>query len=189
MNPPGSITRWLRPTCDIKAASQALWDRYFERMLHFARKKLEGCSLRVMDEEDVASSAFNSFYGALHEGRLPDLKNRDNVWAVILAITQRKAIDLIRYNQAKKRVREEEVSLDEVIADTPDPALEAMAKDETERLLSLLKDPVMKQIAVFAMTGVKKCEIARRLDISPDAVRRKLDYIGKILEREGRPFA
>jgi hypothetical protein len=62
---------------------------------------LRATSRRVADEEDVALSAFDSFCAGAERGRFPDLKDRDNLWALLVTITARKAADLAQHNQAQ----------------------------------------------------------------------------------------
>ena len=99
-----SVTHWIH---EIKkgesAAASALWERYFDQLVRLARRKLRGMPCRVADEEDVALSAFDSFCRAAAKGRFPDLADRDSLWRLLLQMTARKAVDLIRYNERKKR--------------------------------------------------------------------------------------
>ena len=53
------------------AAAQKIWERYFQRLVGLARKKLEGVPRRSFDEEDVALSAFDSFFRGVATGRRP----------------------------------------------------------------------------------------------------------------------
>src|SRR5262245_40207460 len=101
-----SITRWIEGAKQgEEEALQALWERYFDKLVRFARSKLESGSRRVEDEEDVALSAFKSFCMAARAGRFPDLKDRDGLWRLLLSMTARKAVDLKRYvNRQKRRV-------------------------------------------------------------------------------------
>ena len=54
-----SVSQWLD---GVKAGDSAsieqLWQRYFEKLVRLARGKLPGHCRRVLDEEDVAISAF-----------------------------------------------------------------------------------------------------------------------------------
>ena len=45
---------------------------------------------RASDEEDVALSAFQSFYQGIARGRFPQLEDRDNLWRLLITITARK---------------------------------------------------------------------------------------------------
>ena len=57
-----SISRWLAQLqAGDRTAAQKLWERYFQRLVGLARKKLQGMPRRAADEEDIALSAFASF--------------------------------------------------------------------------------------------------------------------------------
>src|SRR4051794_18449637 len=94
----GSVTRWIG---DLKsggdAAAQRLWERYFERLVHLARKKLRNDrrSRTVEDEEDAALSAFDSFCRGVDGGRFPSLTDRDDLWRLLVVLTVRKVLDQI----------------------------------------------------------------------------------------------
>lgn len=51
------------------AAAQALWARYFDRLAGLARRRLSDRTRRVADEEDMALSAFDSFFRGVAAGR------------------------------------------------------------------------------------------------------------------------
>src|SRR5262245_64764290 len=84
MSPDGSVTRWLDLLQAGKSeAVQALWERYFHRLVGLARKKLQDAPRRAADEEDVALSAFDSFCRHAEEGRFPQLADRDSLWRIL----------------------------------------------------------------------------------------------------------
>src|SRR5262249_47776007 len=58
-----------------RAASQALWERYFRRLVGLARERLRGWPRAAADEADVTLSAFDSFCRAAEAGRFPRLDN------------------------------------------------------------------------------------------------------------------
>src|SRR5579883_1417686 len=104
MTPEGSVTRWLG---QLKAgdpqAAQQLWERYFQRLVGLARKKLHGAKRQVADEEDVALSAFDTFCRGAEQGRFPRLEDRDNLWNILVLLTARKARHLVRDEGRHKR--------------------------------------------------------------------------------------
>ncbi len=57
---PGSITRWLDGLkAGQPAAADAIWRRYYERVVAVARQRLQSSSHQVVEDgEDVALSAF-----------------------------------------------------------------------------------------------------------------------------------
>ena len=48
----------------------------------------------MVDEEDIAISAFRSFCDRAGKGQFPDLADRDHLWRVLFAITVRKAVSI-----------------------------------------------------------------------------------------------
>src|SRR5438105_2846845 len=97
MSTPGSVTSWLvQLKAGDPAAAQPLWERYFQRMVGLARQRLQGARRRDPDEEDVALSAFDSFCQGAMRGRFPQLADRDDLWRLLVVITARKALDLLK---------------------------------------------------------------------------------------------
>jgi hypothetical protein len=104
MSSEGSVTHWIgQLQAGNAAAAQPLWERYFQRLVYLARKKLQGVPLRAADEEDVALSAFDSFCRAAEDRRFPTLTDRDSLWRLLVILTARKALHLIRDERRLKR--------------------------------------------------------------------------------------
>src|SRR5205823_406810 len=104
MSSTGSITHWIsRLKAGDEAAAQKLWECYFERLVRLARKKLRGFPRRAADEEDVALSAFDDFCRCAERGRFPRLSDRDDLWQVLVVLTERKAIKLVHHERRQKR--------------------------------------------------------------------------------------
>jgi DNA-directed RNA polymerase specialized sigma24 family protein len=185
----GSVTRWideLRGGDD--GAAEALWDRYFARLIGLAREQLAGTPRRMADEEDAALSAFYSLVAGVQQGRFPDLGDRDGLWRLLAVITVRKARGQVRYLRRDRRgggrpvlgeadlaaVDGMERGLD-VIADPGlVPDLAASLAEECRRRLDALGDGLKQQVAILAMEGYTDPEIARRIGRSRATVARKL---------------
>src|SRR6516165_5074748 len=100
----GSVTHWLALLqAGNPAAAQRLWERYFQSLVGLARKKLGGQRPRAADEEDVALSAFDSFCRGAENGRFPNLDDRNNLWQLLIVLTARKALHLLRDEGRQKR--------------------------------------------------------------------------------------
>jgi DNA-directed RNA polymerase specialized sigma24 family protein len=188
------VTRWLG---DLKtggdAAAQHLWERYFQRLVHLARQKLQAARERraVEDEEDAALSAFDSFCRGVARGRFPRLTDRDDLWRILIVITVRKAYDQIARGNALARGGDKEgvggAGLDFVPGNEPTPELAAMVVDEYRRLRNALRDDALRQVLDLRLEGHKRREIADRMGLSHAAVARKLALIRNgCLERDGR---
>jgi DNA-directed RNA polymerase specialized sigma24 family protein len=191
---PGSVTHWINALKGGDAvAAQQLWERYFDRLVGLARKKLQGTRHPVADEEDVALSAFDSFCRGAAAGRFPQLADRDNLWRLLVVITARKAIDVVNGERRVKRgggtVEGESafvgtsdgsvVGLGQVVGDEPSPEFAAQVAEECQQLLDHLDDDELRSIAVWKMEGHTNQEIAERLDCALATVERRLGVIRK----------
>jgi len=92
----GSVTHWIG---DLKSggdsAAQHLWERYFERLVRLARKKLQNARRprTAADEEDAALGAFDSFCRRVDRSRFPRLTDRGDLWRLLVVLTAPKALD------------------------------------------------------------------------------------------------
>jgi DNA-directed RNA polymerase specialized sigma24 family protein len=181
-------------------AARRLWEQYFPRLVELARSKLRATSRRVADEEDVALSAFDSFCAGAEQGRFPDLKDRDNLWALLVIISARKAADLAQHNQAQRRgggqVRGDSAlaapasesgtaGFDGLAGDGLAPDLAALLAEEFQSALQRLDDPAdpdLRKIAVWKMDGHSNADIARQLGCSVPTVRRRLRLIRSLFK-------
>src|SRR5262245_52277436 len=192
-----SVTTWIGRLRDgDHEAAERLWQRYFGRLVAFARGKLHGVSRRAADEEDVAISAFHSFCQAAQ--RFPRLNDRDDLWQVLVMLTARKAYQERREQQALKRggtVADDgpraggiaPQALDDVIGNEPTPEFAATVAEQLEVLLAKLPEGELRQIARLRLEEYTTEEIAARLGITDRTVRRKLVLIRSYWENDGSP--
>lgn len=189
-----SVTGWFEELKSGKsAAAQAIWQRYFPRLISVARRRLQGNLRRAAAEEDVALSALDSFFRATEQGRLPDLADRHDLWRLLLRITARKVIDMRRHETRQRRgggrvlgesgllgreSGEVPNGLAEVMGNDPTPAFAATMAEQCRRLLEMLDDD-LQAVAVAKMQGYQNKEIAKQLGWSVRTVERRLQLIRK----------
>ena len=168
-------------------AARVLWEQYFARVVNVARNKLPGGVRREFDEEDVAISALHSLCRGVRRGSFPEL-SEDGLWPLLLLITTRKAGERLRMRHTKKRgggtARGESVfgaaadgdsgGLHLLVGEEPSPELVAELMDESERLLGLLDDPELRELALLKMEGRSNPEIAKLLNCTTRTVERRL---------------
>lgn len=200
----GSVTRWVgRLQAGDREAAQWLWERYALQLAQLARRKLRGTACRAADEEDVALSAFDSFCRRAEQGRFVELQDRDNLWRLLVVLTARKAVDLVKHERRQKRgagsVCDEAAlgdptafdhratALDQIIGREPTPEFAAQMAEECERLLQSLDDEGLRSVALWKMHGYTNAEIATRLGRAPRAVERMLQLIRRIWAEEELP--
>jgi DNA-directed RNA polymerase specialized sigma24 family protein len=197
----GSVTCWIG---DLKvggdSAAQHFWERYFDRLVQLARKKLQAVRhrSRVEDEEDAALSAFDSFCRGVARGQFPLLTDRDDLWRLLVVLTVRKALNQARRHTTEKRgggklVGEsslpggdegQRVGLDQLAGDEPSPEFAAMVAEQYRSLRDVLGDDSLRQVLDLKLEGYEREEIAARLGCTVRTVTRKLDVIRQTWLRE-----
>lgn len=180
---------------DSGTVAQAIWQRYFDRLARLARNKIKERQRRVVDEEDIALSALDSFFRGVSNGRFSELKNSDDLWQVLVMLTERKAIDQIRKHTAAKRggglVRGDSAfvkltdsgmldGMDQVPGAEPTPEFALYFSETYQEMLAALNDAELVQVALFKMEGLTNKEIAEKLGRLERSVERKLHTIRKI---------
>jgi RNA polymerase sigma factor (sigma-70 family) len=200
----GSVTHWIGALRggDLDAA-RPLCERYFARLVRLARARLRARRRpgAAEDEEDAALSAFDSFCRAATQGRFPRLDDRDDLWRLLVAITERKAADQVRRARRLKRgggwVRtqgdlavggpdDEPAGLDAIAGHEPTPESAAEFAEEYRRLFEVLRDEDLRRIANWRLEGHTVDEIAARLGCARRTVARRLELI-RTLWRAGAP--
>jgi DNA-directed RNA polymerase specialized sigma24 family protein len=194
----GSVTGWLDQVQQgDDEATARLWERYFRRLVGLAQAALKGAPRRAADEEDVALSAFDSFFRGAQQGRFPDLSDRDGLWRLLVVLTARKAAHLKRDERRQKRGGggvldqaalargdEEQADFEWVVAQEPTPEFAAQVAEGYERLLRCLGDTGLRSLAVAKMEGYTNHEIATRLGCCVSTVERRLQIIRRLWAEE-----
>ena len=185
----GSVSQWIPglKAGDDRAAEQ-LWRRYFDKLITLAQKKLQRAPCRLADEEDVALDAFAAFCGGAKQGRFPRLSDRQDLWRILLKITNDKAVNHIRRESAQVRgggkVHAETemdglAELDQIVSHEPTPQFAAMVGENCRRLVNLLHDPALRAVALAKLEGYTNQEIAVQQDCALRSVERRLQLIRK----------
>ena len=203
MSPDQSVTHWLSllQSDGDAAAAQRLWERYFHRLVGLARAKLQSQPRRAADEEDVALSAFATFCRDAEAGRFPRLADRQDLWRLLVTLTERKAYNMARDERRQKRgggavlgeaglLRPDDSSpagLDQLAGREPTPEFAAEVAEECRLLLGRLGSAELQAIAVWKMEGDTAPEIAARLGCALSTVERRLRLIRQIWETEEAP--
>ena len=191
----GSVTHWIREIQDGNhQVAQALWERYFAKLVNLASMELRGAKRQAADEEDVAASVFESFCRAAEKGRFPDLSDRDGLWRLLVRMTARKSVDLRRRETRLRRGGPVQVGLSDepigddalalVIGDSPDPEFAAVIAEEFRGLLELLGEGELRNIALLKMEGYTNDELASQMDCSARTIERRLRLIREKLTRK-----
>ncbi|WZO98909.1 ECF-type sigma factor [Isosphaeraceae bacterium EP7] len=187
-----SVTEWIDAAIhgDHTQALQHIWERYFNRLVGLAKNRMKG--LRgVTDEEDVASQAFSHLILGLIGGRYPTLRDRDDLWNILVTITAHEANDRQKYELAAKRSvnrtlgewtlgddpNSGESGFETAVGVGPTAEFMAIVAEKYKNLLNMLADDHLRRIAVARMECYTQGEIAEMVGCSTRDVGRKLAEI------------
>jgi DNA-directed RNA polymerase specialized sigma24 family protein len=194
------VTCWLRQLeAGDEDAARLLWERYYRELVELARARFGATPRRVADEEDVALSVLRCLYEGAARGQFAELVNRGELWQLLAAITGRKVIDqqrrLTQQKRGGGRVRGDSVvhgndddrssmGFDQFGGDAATPEVLAVAAEEFQRLMALLDDDRLRQIAQSKLEGYTNEEIGQRLGLACRSIERKLQRIRQIWATE-----
>lgn len=187
-----SVTRLIE---DLKVgredAATQLWNRYFGQMVTLAKHRLGNAERRVSDEEDLAASVFFALCDGAANERFDQLRNRNDLWMLLVAITSNKAVDQVRRQTTQKRgagrVRglsglispnaSTDLQAQEIFSDEPSPEMLASMDDQLKNLMGLLRDDKQRRIVQLRLAGYSNPEIAKEVQISLRSVERKVEVV------------
>lgn len=190
----GSVTHWIDrlQAGEEGAVQQDLWNRYFERLVRVAKSRLGPEICRAEDEEDVALSAFHSFFDRVQAGQFPQLRDRTDLWSLLATMTIRKSLNHRRRHRAQKRDalravatpktgNDDDVSgwLEQLADEGPTPEMAVETAEQARRLLGALEKDSLKQVARKKLEGYTNREIAEQLGVIERTVERRLVLIRK----------
>lgn len=186
-----SITIWienLKLQGDSSEAAAQIWKRFFERLLPIARARLVGLRDPAIDEDDVLVSVFDLFFRAAKNGKFARLNDRDDLWQILLMLTDRKATEQFRRTHAIKRGRLARQLPVEALAHVtdyhPSPEFLVAFNDELTKSIENLQKKQLRDVALLRLNGFENREIAEQLQMSLSSVERKLRLIRKQWESE-----
>jgi DNA-directed RNA polymerase specialized sigma24 family protein len=179
---------------DDSLAQNELWQRYYADLVSRVSRRLGRRFCRAADEEDVALSAIDSFFCGMQEGRFPDLRNRKELWNLLLTIAHRKVIKHCKRETSAKRGGGRVFDLTSLAIDSTDAAtcVEGVDKSPSEEGIAIvveemtegLGDPVLRTIAIRRLQGFTDREIAGQLGVTERTVIRKRRRIQAIWQSE-----
>jgi RNA polymerase sigma factor (sigma-70 family) len=167
------------------AASEAIFHRYVNRLVAFARTRLSAKLAQRVDPEDVVQSVYRSFFTRARDGQYT-LDHSGDLWRLLATITINKLHKQVEFHSAQKRSFDREQSLSaedslgnfpaEQLAREPSPA-DAMAAVEELQLVMEKLSPLQRQMLELYLQGNDIADVAAAVERSERAVRRLLALV------------
>ena len=188
----GSITKAVAGLqVSDEAAAQLIWDRFFSRLCQFAETRIYRRNKRHLEADDIAASAFMALVEGVREKRFEKVRNRDELWQMLILIAARKTINAQKHIDRDRRgggnVQGDSAFGDSGIGSVVDfvnrdldPQVGAQLQELSENLLAQLPSDELRKIALMRMAGHSNAEIAETLQCTTRTVERKLNLIRRL---------
>ena len=172
---------------DFQAGSQSaardLFDKYCERLLRLAMRRIGHRMASRFDPEDVVQSAFRTFFTRVKNDEFT-FEQENDLFKLLVRLTVRKTLRRIQYHRADKRNPEVESGHpsdgSEVFArlasSEPTAEVEVALLDEFEQFLGQLPE-LDRQVLELKVQGYSTVEIADRLGTYDRKVRRIIERL------------
>ncbi len=166
-----------------ESAAKDLFDKYCERLLRLAKRRIGQRMSSRFDPEDVVQSAFRTFFTRVKNDEF-EFAHEDDLFKLLVRLTVRKTLRRIQYHRADKRNPEVEMGhksdgseiFAHVASDEPTAEVEVALLDEFEKFVGQL--PALdRQVLELKVQGYSTVEIADRLGTYDRKVRRIIERL------------
>ena len=187
----GSVSNWLK---ELKTGDQnaveAIWNRYYQRVVEFAIRKMKINPDRAIDGEDIAQLTMHRFCLNATSGNYPDLDDRQQLWDLLVVYTLHRIRKHLRECNRTKRSGMHRVVFEfkrsQVLQDLRSPEAPTIMADMVQSWLDRLdrEDPSgqLKQIAIWSMEDISGSEIARIMKKRKSAILQQIRLIRLLWE-------
>jgi RNA polymerase sigma-70 factor (ECF subfamily) len=164
-----------------ESAATELFDRYCERLMCLARRRIGQRMASRIDPEDVIQSAFRTFFSRVRNDEFK-FEGETDLFRLLVRLTVNKTLRQIAHHRAAKRDPNKETGqgtgeddiFSQLTAGEPPPEVEVALLDEFERFLNRLQ-PFDRKVLELKFHGHTTAEIAGELDSYERKIRRVLE--------------
>ena len=182
------IDLWRRG--DQEAARQIV-ERYVDRLLMLARGRISQRLSSRVDAEDIVQSVFRTFFFRVKDGQFV-FADQDDLCKLLVRITLHKTLRQVAFHKAAKRDPSQETDQGEHHAEQLMALLDSEPSPEaTVAFLDLLEHFLAqhgaqeREILEMRLQGYSNDEIAKKLGVYDRKIRRVIEHIRAIAEKEG----
>lgn len=176
-------------------AARQIVENYLDRLLLLARRRLSQRLASRVDAEDIVQSVFRTFFHRLKEGKFV-FAEQDDLCKLLMRITLHKTLRQVAFHKAAKRDPGMETAQGEhhreqllaLLDAEPTPEATVAFCDQLEHFLAQLR-PQERQILELRLQGFTNEEIAQKLGLYDRKIRRVLEHVRVVAEKEGLNLA
>jgi len=174
-----------------ESAAGELFDRYCEKLMRLARRRIGQRMASRVDPEDVIQSAFRTFFVRVRNDEFT-FAEEDDLFKLLVRLTVNKALRQVAHHRAAKRDpnREAGQGTDDdaditagLVAHDPPPEVAVAVIEELERFLGQLPD-FDRRVLELKLQGNTTTEIAEEIGSYDRKIRRVLERVEKIARGE-----
>ena len=175
---------------DQNAARQIV-ERYFDRMLMLARRRISQRLASRVDPEDIVQSVFRTFFVRLKDGQFV-FQDQDDLCKLLMRITLHKTLRQVAFHKAAKRDPTLETNQGQahqeqlltILDREPNAEATVTFLDQLEHFLDRL-EPETRQIIEMRLQGYTNDEISQQLGIYDRKIRRAVERVRDLAVDEG----
>jgi RNA polymerase sigma-70 factor (ECF subfamily) len=172
-------------------AARQIVERYIDRLLLLARRRISQRLASRVDAEDIVQSVFQTFFKRLKEGQF-SFSEQDDLCKLLVRITLHKTLRRIAFHKAAKRDPGLETEQGEhhrerllaLLDQEPTPEATVAFLDQLEHFLERLK-PQERQILELRLQGHSNEDIGQKLGVYDRKIRRAIERVRAVAEMEG----
>lgn len=165
------------------SAARELFDRYCERLMKLAKRRIGQRMTSRVDPEDVIQSAFRTFFTRVRNDQFT-FEGENDLFKLLIRLTVHKTLRQVAYHRAAKRNPELEAGhgsdaqemLQQLAATDPPPEVEVALIDEFERFMGQLPE-FDRKVLEMKLQGHTTTEIADALGSYDRKIRRVVERI------------
>ncbi|MBX9654781.1 sigma-70 family RNA polymerase sigma factor [bacterium] len=170
-------------------AFEAIFEKYGERLIRLANKRISERLAGRIEAEDVVQSVFRTFFGRVQDHRFT-FNHADDLWKLLVSMTLNKLRNKVDFHTAAKRDVGTEQPLSgnssnpsafDPSGDEPSPEAVVAFLDLLEHFMSELRDGD-RRILELRLQGMTQDEVAREVGCTERTVRRTIDRIRAVAE-------
>ncbi|HJZ60345.1 MAG TPA: sigma-70 family RNA polymerase sigma factor [Gemmataceae bacterium] len=169
-----------------EAAARELFDRYCERLMKLAKRRIGQRMTSRVDPEDVIQSAFRTFFVRVRNDQFT-FQGENDLFKLLVRLTVHKTLRQVAFHRAAKRNPELEAGhgsvahelLQQLAADEPPPEVEITLLDEFERFMAQLPE-FDRRVLEMRLAGHSTTEIADQLKSYDRKIRRVIERIEEL---------